>query len=548
MNATHPPAPDVAADYVRLGYWRNLCGDDYLRRCVREFPDRVAVVDRERRATFKEVDALATRFAAAIAALGVGPGDVVSFQLPNWLEAVVVYRGIVKLGAIANPVVPIYRGRELRFILKQARSKVAVIPKTFRGFDFAEMYRGFRAELPDLDAVIVVGGAADGCIAYDTLMDGAAVPVADAGRPRAPEPHPDDIALLLYTSGTTADPKGALHSHNTLCYDAHYVGEWFQMNERDAIFNPSPVTHITGVLCALNIPFVLGCKVVLQDVWDADAALQLIEDERCTFMIFATPFLQGLTSSPGLAKHDVSSVRYIVCGGADIPLELMKDASARLGCVVRQYGATEAPSTTCTNLWDPFDKRATTDGRWMFPTQGRIVDEHGASVPAGAVGEVVWRGPDMFLGYLDPALNADAFTTAGEFRTGDLASMDADGYLTVRGRRKDIINRGGEKISAKEVEDLIYEHPAVQEAAVVAMPDPMLGEKGCAYVVLKPGASLTFEELARHLGAREIAKQKLPERLEIIPELPKTASGKVQKFVLRERIATRIARERGQGA
>lgn len=547
MKATRPPDAATARRYVELGHWRNLCADDYLRRCVREFPGRVAVVDRDRRATFAEVDRLATRFAAALAGLGVGPGDIVSFQLPNRLEAVVVYRAIVKLGAVANPVVPIYRGRELRFILAQGRAKVAVIPESFRGFNFPDMYRGFRADLPELRHVVVAGGEAPGCESYEALMatDWEAHPAAAVLERH--RPSPDDIVLLLYTSGTTAEPKGALHSHNTLGYDSHYIGEWFQMNERDVIFNPSPVTHITGVLCALNIPFVLGCTVVLQDVWDPDVALGLLERERCTFMIFATPFLQALTYSPSLPERDVSSIRYIACGGADIPLELMKDASQRLGCVVRQYGATEAPSTTCTNLWDVFEKRASTDGRWMLPTEGKIVDDTDREVPRGTIGEVIWRGPDMFLGYLNPKLNEDTFTPDGYFRTGDLAVMDEAGYLTVRGRKKDIINRGGEKISVKEIEDLIFEHPAVQEVAVVAMPDPALGEKGCAFVVLKPGTSLTFGELTAHLLAREIAKQKLPERLEVVPEIPKTASGKIQKFVLRQRIAEALRREGGAG-
>lgn len=530
MQPTHPPDPDTATLYRDMGFWQDMCLDELLRQCAREFPDRVAVIDRKRRASFGQLEERTRRLAASLADLGVGPGDVVSFQLPNWLEAVEVYQAVLRLGAVANPLIPIYRAREARFILRQARTKVLVIPASFRGFDYPAMYRELSPELPELAHVIAVGDRREGCLAYEDLASGA----APEGIER--EKNPGDVSLLLYTSGTTADPKGALHSHNTLLYEARYIADWFRMNETDVIFNPSPVTHITGVLCALNIPFFLGCPVVLQDVWDADAALALIERERCTFMIFATPFLQGLTYAPRREQFDLGSIRYVVCGGADIPLSIMRDATDRLGCVVRQYGATEAPSTTCCTVRDPFEKRAGTDGRWMLPTHGKLLRDDGSPAAAGEVGEVVWRGPDMFLGYLDPRLNDDAFTPDGHFRTGDLAVMDDDGYLKVVGRKKDIINRGGEKISPAEIEDLLFRHPAVREAAVVAMPDEVMVEKGCAFVVPESGREFSFRDMTRHLEAAGLARQKFPERLEVVPELPRTASGKVQKFALRERL------------
>ena len=537
MRATRPAPEGEARRYRERGYWRDVCADEYLAWCAREFGDRVAVVDRGRRATYKEIDEQASRFAAGLVGLGVRPGDVVAFQLPNWLEAVIAYQGIMKVGAIANPIVPIYRGKELRFILRQGSAKVAVIPAQYRDFDYVNLYEGLRPELPNLETVIVLGDAPRSMTSWESFMATAAVEdkasiqaINDRTR------NADDVALLLYTSGTTAEPKGALHSHNTLIYDVHSMGEWFSLNERDVIFNPSPATHITGVLCALNMPFVLGAKVVLQDIWDESTAIELVSTEKATFMIFATPFLRGMTHSAELRKHDVSSIRYIVCGGADIPIDLMRLATERLGTVVRQYGATEAPSTTCTNLRDPVRRRLETDGRWMLPTVGYVSDKNGEPVPPGTTGEVVWKGPDMFLGYLDPELNNEAFTASGFFRTGDIGVMDNDGYLNIRGRQKDIINRGGEKISAREIEDMIAGHPDVVEVAVVAMPDPVLGEKSCAYIVLDDQAEISADDILRHLESQDIAKQKLPERIEFVNSLPKTASGKIQKFILREQI------------
>ncbi len=537
MRPTRPPSPGLAARYRETGHWRDVPIANYLTRAAGLHPQRIAVVDGDVRLTFAEVDRQAAALAAALAADGVAAGDVVSFQLPNRAEAVVLHQALMKLGAVANPIVPIYRGRELRFILGQAGSRVVFVPGTYRGFDYPAMYRTLLADLPGLRRVVVVGDTDidtdDRVVPWTTLMAGAP---ADAAAVVAalPQPDPDDVCLLLYTSGTTADPKGALHSHNTLGFENQSMIELFSLTDRDVVFNPSPVTHVTGVNCALTLPFILGAPVVLQDRWDPGQALERITAEGASFMIFSTPFLQGLLDAAEGADRTTPSIRYIVCGGADIPDELTRRATTRLGTVTRMYGATEGPSVTGGNLDDPEDVRLRSDGRVLAPTEVVVVDDTDGPVSAGTVGEVHWRGPDTFLGYLDAALNDGAFTTDGFFRSGDLAQFDYAGAIHIEGRIKDIVNRSGEKISTHEIENLLCEHPDVVEVAVVAGPDPDTGERGCAFVVTRDARTLTLAEIQQFLAGREVARQKVPESMFVVDTLPKTASGKIQKFALRE--------------
>lgn len=536
MLPTRLPNAELAQSFRAGGHWRDQPIGHFLARAAQRYPMATAVIDGDRRLTFAEVDLQATRLAAALQARGVTADDVVSFQLPNCAEAVIVFQAVMKIGAVANPIVPIYRSRELRFILGQARAKVVFIPAELRGVDVGEMYRGLAADLPDLEWIISLGdasGAGSLAVTWTDLMSSVTTPMISKARAIAP-PVADDVCLLLYTSGTTADPKGALHSHNTLVYENHSMIDWFGLNETDVIFNPSPVTHVTGINCALILPFLLGAPVVLQDVWDPAVALQRIVDERGSFMIFSTPFLRGLLDVAESTGTPTPSIRYIVCGGADIPDALTAAATDRLGTVVRMYGATEGPSVSTADRWDPLYLRINTDGRPIGPTELLVSDGKGGLAQTGDVGEIMWRGPDTFLGYLESSLNTEAFTPDGFFRTGDLGRFDSSGGIHVVGRIKDIINRSGEKISAHDVENQLSEHPAVVEVAVVAGPDPRTGERGCAFVVTRDHRDLTLGEVHSFLLDREIAVQKIPESVFVVDSLPKTASGKVQKFALRD--------------
>ncbi|HUP76117.1 MAG TPA: AMP-binding protein [Acidimicrobiales bacterium] len=504
-----------------------------LRNRAATDPARLAVVDGSVELTYAELDERAQSLARAMCARGVERGDVVTMQLPNWWEAAVVYQATMLLGCVLNPIVPIYRAREVSFIERQCRPRVVVIPHVFRGFDHLAMHRELTVELEEPPLVVVVrpdGDVDDGAVAFDDLTGSShSLPTGFA---------PDDICLLLYTSGTTADPKGVLHSHRTIAYEIDSIIELCRLGPDDHIFMASPVTHITGYLYGLVMPAVTGAAVILQDVWEPGRAAELIEERECRFSVGATPFLHGLVDEYA-RRGQSSTLRTFLCGGADVPPPLVRNASAQLDAhVTRVYGSSEFPTATCGRIDDGFDITAETDGVPIGPVDCRL-----DRTDAGGVGELLLRGPDLFLGYLDASLNLDAFTEDGFFRTGDLASIAASGAVTIRGRHKDIIVRGGENISAKEVEDVLFEHPAVSEVAVVAMPDPVMVERSCAFVVPREGATVTLATLAAFLDEHHLARQKYPERVEIVDELPKTASGKVQKFVLRAHIAEQLAAE-----
>jgi cyclohexanecarboxylate-CoA ligase len=541
LQATRP----ADADHLARGDWSQRPLGSYLCEAAQALPDRLSLVEGSIRLTYRELAAAVAGASAALRRTGVAAGDVVCVMLPNWWETMVAMQAVLAAAAVVNPVVPIYRDHEVGFILRQSAPRAVLVPHQFRGFDYVAMMQRLVAGLADPPVVIVIrpqGPLPAGFISWDDLVGPASAapagqPAADAGG-TSTAGHlacASDIALLLYTSGTTADPKGVLHSHQTLEYEDRSIIRLLGLTPSDTIFMPSPVTHITGFLYGIIMPAMLGVACVMLDVWEPVSARQLIEAEQCRFTLAATPFLLGLVQQYE-ADNSRSALRVFPCGGADVPPDLVRRARKVMGThVVRVYGSSEFPTFSCGGPDDDDSVAAHSDGKPIGPVRYRL-DE-----PADGIGELLISGPELFLGYLDPALNADAFTPDGYFRTGDLASVGPDQAVTIRGRLKDIINRGGEKISAREVEDLIFEHPAVAEVAVVGMPDPVLVERISAYVVLEPGGTLTLAEMSRHLEDRRIARQKIPERLIIVGQLPKTASGKVQKFLLRTGQAPALA-------
>ena len=526
-------APELADAYRASGAWRDrLCHADLLEAVERR-GDQTALVDRAGVMTWAELASAARGFAGALRERGLGEGDVVSWILPNWREAAIAHWGVLLLGGVSNPIVPIYRHREVRYILDQAGTGAVVIPGDFRGFDYEAMIEELGPELPTLRSVFTVEGSGRNDDFATAIRD--AEPAAhDGGDADAP-------ALLLYTSGTTADPKGAIHTHNTLDFELRSMIEFYGLDAGAVIYMPSPLSHVTGLLYGIQMPAMLGASAVLQDQFEPATGLALVADHGCTFSVGATPFLHGLCEAQEAAPRTLA-LETFVCGGADVPAELIRRASQTLGCrATRAYGSTEFPTVTGGNADDPEARRAETDGRVFDHCEVRVVDERGAIVPDGTPGELQARGPELFPGYLAGA-GSDAIDADGWFSTGDLVSIE-DGYLTVEGRIKDVILRGGENISVKEVADLLYEHPEVAEVAIVAMPDPRLTERACAYVVPEAGRTPSLADLVAHLETHRMARQKLPERLELVTELPKTASGKVQKHVLRTRIRERLEAE-----
>lgn len=524
----------AADNYRASGAWIDKTTADFAEQRARQTPQQIAVVEGGRRLTYAFLLEEARRIAAGLRDLGLQRGDVISFQLPNWWEAAVVNLAASLGGWTANPIVPIYRDAEVGFILADCQAKVIFVPEQFRSIDYAGMLERIAAGGGARPLVVTVrGGESAGARRYETLGLGSAPWEGSAARP-------DDLKLVLYTSGTTGRPKGVLHSHNTLMAELCAVTQFWRVGERDVFIMPSPVTHITGYLYALEYVFFAGIKVVLMERWDARLAVELIQAEQASLTVGATPFLAELAATVEDLDVRLPSFRLFASGGAPVPPDLVLRASRALpGCLVcRVYGSSESPTVTL-GINDPADqaRAATTDGK-VCNNEVRIADAvTGAPLPLGEEGEILVRGPEVMLAYLREEDTRDAFDADGFFRTGDLGTLSPDGFITVTGRKKDLIIRGGENLSPKEIEDLLHAHPDVLEAAVIAMPHPRLGETPCAWVVLKPGRSMDLAQMCAYLDAQRLARQKFPERLIVADALPKTASGKVLKHVLRTRIA-----------
>jgi cyclohexanecarboxylate-CoA ligase len=519
-------APTISARHHAAGHWGQMPVGGVFAHTAAARGDAVALIDGGRRLTFADWERLSASAARGLLDLGVQPGDVVAYQLPNWWEAAVLFLAAARIGAVVNPVLPMFRERELAFILRQSGARVLAIPGVFRGADYPALVDAVRTRAPALGEVLVTRAPAPpGMRRFDELFAGGPAPTAAVDA--------DALLMLMYTSGTTADPKGVLHTHNTLLAEVRSLERIHALTPADRTLMPSPLTHISGVIHAILTPAVLGTSAVLMERWDADAGLALIAAERVTYMVGAPTFLQDLADR---ATSGDTSLRLFSCGGAAVSAELIRRARAALGCVAKRvYGSTEFPTITTTDAADAETMGGESEGRVIPPGELRIVGDTGEPLPPGAEGEVQARGPECCVGYADPALNADAFTADGWFRTGDLGTVDAAGYLRITGRLKEIVIRKGEKFSMAEIEAAIARHPAVAEATVVAVPDPRSGERACAVVTLRPGAALALADLSAFLLAAGLARQKLPEQLEIVDALPRTDSGKVHRAALRAR-------------
>lgn len=519
-----PPPADLLARWEAEGLRFPRRIGWVLDRAAARRPDDVAVVTATARHTLGELRDRADAIAGQLLDGGIGPGSVVTWALPNEIDAVATAAAIWRIGAISNPVVTIYRERELSFILDQLRPDALVAAADVRG-------RALCAELDDALAAVahaptlrlVSGGTSPGWtpLAQET---------GETTLPPGIEPaHPDAPCLVLYTSGTTSAPKGVMHSSATMLQEAASMQQEWGLTFRDTMVMASPLTHITGMLQGLLIPCLVGARSLLVDRWDADACVELIERERGTYMAGATPFLQGVLDAYERRGTTDPSLRQFCCGGAAVPAALIERAD-RIGMAAhRSWGLTEFPSATLSRPTDLLELRATTDGRRGPGIELEAVDEDRRPLPVGSEGELRVRGPERMLGYVDGTLNADVLDADGWIYTGDVGVVRPSGHAVVTGRLKDIINRGGEKFSAREIEELLLAHPAVHDVAVVALPEERLGEQVCAAVVLAGGASLDRGALLGFLEGQRLARQKLPQRIEAIDELPRTPSGKVQK-------------------
>jgi cyclohexanecarboxylate-CoA ligase len=533
--------PDKAARraaMIEAGLWRDETLLDHLDRVLASHSGKTALVayrtdtGEAARLSYLELDALTNRLAAGLAAHGVRKGDVVSFQLPNWWEFFALHIACLKIGAVSNPLMVIFRERELRFMLRLAESKVFVVPRQFRGFDYAAMADSLRTELPDLKHVFVVGG--EGADSFARLLDSAGEnPIPPAGS----RPAPDDVIQLLYTSGTTGEPKGVMHTSNTMLSNLVPFADRFRFGPETVIHMPSPMGHQLGFMYGLVLPVMLGATAVLQDVFEpAEMARQII-GEKASFTMGATPFLNGLVEYVSANGIATPTLEVFVSAGAPIPRILVSNGRKALGAaIISGWGMSENGAVTTTRLDDPEELSTNTDGCALPGMEVRVVDAEGRTARADEEGRLLVRGCSNFIGYWKrPELAG--IDAEGWFDTGDIARMDTHGYIRIAGRSKDLIIRGGENIPVVEVEGLLFKHPAVAGVAIVGYPDPRFGERACAFVVLRDGRTFDFGEMVAFLKEQKMAVQYIPERLEIVDDLPRTPSGKIQKFKLRQAAA-----------
>ena len=534
-----PIIPQQRIDDMRAGgWWKDDNLLDHFDAALETCPDAIAIVDYRTESgekiilTYRQLAERSERVAVALAHYGIEKQDIVSFQLPNWWEFVVINLACLRIGAVSNPLMPIFREHELSFMVDFAESKVLIIPKEFRGFDHEKMIASMRDKLPHLEHVFVVGGDAEN--SFDEALLNHSLTTDSATLFKARQLDPNDVVLMLYTSGTTGMPKGVMHCANTFLFSVDKMIERCELSEDDDVFMGSPLAHLTGFMYGMWMPMVLKTKMIFLDVWNVDLGWQLMAEENASFAMGATPFLADLSNSNQRESCNSERFRLFVCGGAPIPSALAEKATAALEIkLMAVWGMSECGVVTTTKLTDPPEKIFGSDGVVVPPCEVKIVDEHGQVVAQGEEGRLFEKSPSTFVGYLKRPeaydVDADDF-----FDTGDLARMDADGYIRITGRSKDIIIRGGENIPVVEVENLLYKHPGIIDCAVVAMPDERLGELGCCFVTLNKRVSFGFKDMINYLLENQLAKNYLPEHLEIIDDMPRTASGKIQKFQLRE--------------
>ncbi|MFD9665122.1 AMP-binding protein [Rhodococcus sp. NPDC059968] len=520
--------------YRDAGYWTSQTLADRLAEHAQRTPDKVAVVDLggARRKTFGELYTDVRRAVAMLEDLSVSDGDVVAVQLPNWYETVVIDLAVLARGAVLNTMLPIYRGKELRHMLSAAGTKLLITPGIYRKFDHAELAAELAADLPALTAYVVVPDPTESPDAFaDILVTHAAAPFI-AGQ------DPEAVSELLFTSGTESTPKAVMHTESTTGFGVRAAAEHLGITVEDIVWMPSPIGHSTGFNYGVRMAIHHGLTLCLQDRWDAAEAVSLIAAERCSYTVAATTFLNDVVTEALRTGADMSSMRLFSSGGAPVPSSLVRQASSIGMTVLRLYGSTEILIGTWNRPDSADEKRYETDGAAFPGVELEVRGVDGVPV-TGEAGEIFVRSPSASVGFFDdPERTARTFAPTGWIATGDLGILDADGYLTIVGRSKEIIIRGGLNVAPREIEEMIQGLPGVAACAVVPLPHARLGEISCACVVLDAQATLTFEALIDALKSQGLANFKLPERLEILDALPTTSTGKIQKHVLVQNIAS----------
>ena len=530
------------AAYRQQGLWGDASLADYWQQTARAMPDKIAVVDNHGASyTYSALDHAASCLANWMLAKGIESGDRIAFQLPGWCEFTVIYLACLKIGAVSVPLLPSWREAELVWVLNKCQAKMFFAPTLFKQTRPVDLILPLQNQLPQLQQIVGV----DKLAPATSSLSLSQIIADNIPLTTAITTHGDELAAVLFTSGTEGLPKGVMLTHNNILASERAYCARLNLTWLDVFMMPAPLGHATGFLHGVTAPFLIGARSVLLDIFTPDACLALLEQQRCTCMLGATPFVYDLLNLLEKQPADLSALRFFLCGGTTIPKKVARECQQRGIKLLSVYGSTESSPHAVVNLDDPLSRFMHTDGYAAAGVEIKVVDDARKTLPPGCEGEEASRGPNVFMGYFDePELTARALDEEGWYYSGDLCRMDEAGYIKITGRKKDIIVRGGENISSREVEDILLQHPKIHDACVVAMPDERLGERSCAYVVLKaPHHSLSLEEVVAFFSRKRVAKYKYPEHIVVIEKLPRTASGKIQKFLLRKDIMRRLTQD-----
>ena len=530
------------AAYRQQGLWGDASLADYWQQTARAMPDKIAVVDNHGASyTYSALDHAASCLANWMLAKGIESGDRIVFQLPGWCEFTVIYLACLKIGAVSVPLLPSWREAELVWVLNKCQAKMFFAPTLFKQTRPVDLILPLQNQLPQLQQIVGV----DKLAPATSSLSLSQIIADNTPLTTAITTHGDELAAVLFTSGTEGLPKGVMLTHNNILASERAYCARLNLTWQDVFMMPAPLGHATGFLHGVTAPFLIGARSVLLDIFTPDACLALLEQQRCTCMLGATPFVYDLLNLLEKQPADLSALRFFLCGGTTIPKKVARECQQRGIKLLSVYGSTESSPHAVVNLDDPLSRFMHTDGYAAAGVEIKVVDDARKTLPPGCEGEEASRGPNVFMGYFDePELTARALDEEGWYYSGDLCRMDEAGYIKITGRKKDIIVRGGENISSREVEDILLQHPKIHDACVVAMPDERLGERSCAYVVLKaPHHSLSLEEVVAFFSRKRVAKYKYPEHIVVIEKLPRTASGKIQKFLLRKDIMRRLTQD-----
>ncbi|MBB2471754.1 medium-chain fatty-acid--CoA ligase [Escherichia coli] len=530
------------AAYRQQGLWGDASLADYWQQTARAMPDKIAVVDNHGATyTYSALDHAASCLANWMLAKGIESGDRIAFQLPGWCEFTVIYLACLKIGAVSVPLLPSWREAELVWVLNKCQAKMFFAPTLFKQTRPVDLILPLQNQLPQLQQIVGV----DKLAPATSSLSLSQIIADNIPLTTAITTHGDELAAVLFTSGTEGLPKGVMLTHNNILASERAYCARLNLTWLDVFMMPAPLGHATGFLHGVTAPFLIGARSVLLDIFTPDACLALLEQQRCTCMLGATPFVYDLLNLLEKQPADLSALRFFLCGGTTIPKKVARECQ-QLGIkLLSVYGSTESSPHAVVNLDDPLSRFMHTDGYAAAGVEIKVVNDARKTLPPGCEGEEASRGPNVFMGYFDePELTARALDEEGWYYSGDLCRMDEAGYIKITGRKKDITVRGGENISSREVEDILLQHPKIHDACVVAMPDERLGERSCAYVVLKaPHHSLSLEEVVAFFSRKRVAKYKYPEHIVVIEKLPRTASGKIQKFLLRKDIMRRLTQD-----